>query len=134
MEPIYSHPSVVIYLHAGKHNTLEVQWLDFVNSDTLRTCLLEALRLARHHAVRAWIADNRLLRAIRTKDFEWMDAHIMQPLNALGVHRLAVIDSQDAMNQLGIKLFLSSIIPNTAIISQTFTSPEQARTWATQAY
>lgn len=134
MEQIYSNPAVIFYLHSGKHKTIEVQWLDFVNSDTLRACLLEALRLARYYAVRAWVADNRLLRAIRTKDFVWMDSHIMQPLNALGVHRLAVIDSQDAMNQLGIKLFLSNIIPNTAIISQTFTSPELARAWATQPY
>ncbi|UOR03750.1 hypothetical protein MUN82_12415 [Hymenobacter aerilatus] len=134
MKQVFSTPSVTIYLHEGLHHTIEVQWLDFVNSETLRSCLLEALRLVRQHRVRAWIADNRLLRAIRTKDFEWMDSHIMQPLDQLQVHRLAVIDSLDGMNQLGIKLFLSSIIPNTNIVTQTFTSAETARAWATLPY
>ncbi|RSK50051.1 hypothetical protein [Hymenobacter rigui] len=134
MEKVFSAPLVNMYLYTGPHNTLEVQWLDFVNSETLRCCLLEALRLGREHAIRAWIADNRLLRAIRTKDFEWMGPNIMTPLDQMGVHRLAVIDSQDAMNRMGIKLFLSDVIPNTQILTQTFLSPNEARVWATQAY
>ncbi|MDO7874104.1 hypothetical protein Q5H93_05115 [Hymenobacter sp. ASUV-10] len=134
MEKVFSAPLINVFLHSGpSHNTLEVQWLDFVNSDTLRASLLEVLRLARQYQVKAYIADNRLLRALRTKDYEWMGPNVMTPLDQLGVRRLAVIDSQDAMNRMGIKSFLSEIIPDTAILSQTFTSADDARTWAIQA-
>jgi hypothetical protein len=132
MEKVFSAPLINVFLHTvPSHNTLKVQWLDFVSSDTLRASLREGLRLARQHQVTAYIADNGLLRALRTKDYEWMGPNMMVPLDQLGVRYLAVADSQDAMNHMGISSFLSAIIPNTAIPRQTFSSVDDAR--ATQA-
>jgi hypothetical protein len=134
MEKVFSSPHINLYLHPGPHNTLELEWLDFVNSAELQAALLEALNQARRYGIKSWLADNRLIRAIRPKDFDWMGEHIIMPLDALGVQRLAVVESQDAMNRLGVSMFLSSIIPNTRIVSKYFDSLNAARDWSTQAF
>lgn len=131
MEKVFSSPHINIYLHPGPHNTLELEWLDFTNSDELRNSLLEGLRLARQHGIKSWIADNRLLRAIRPKDFEWMGPAIITPLNELGARRIAIIESQDAINRFGVNTFMASVIPDTTITNQLFTTSDEARAWAT---
>lgn len=63
-----------------------------------------------------------------------MGPNVMTPHAQLGVRHLAAVESQDAMNRMGITSFPSAIIPNTAILSQTFSSVDNARAWATQAW
>lgn len=134
MEKVYASSHLNIYLHSGAHNTLELEWLGFVNSAELQLSLLEALRLARRYAIKSWLADNRLIRAIRPKDFDWMGEHIIMPLDRLGVLRIAVVESLDAMNRMGVTMFLSSIIPDTRITTQYFSALGEARTWANQPF
>ncbi|MDO7846675.1 hypothetical protein Q5H92_09930 [Hymenobacter sp. M29] len=133
MEKVFASPHINIYLHSGPVPVLELVWLDFANSDELRAALLEGLRLGRQHNIKAWLADNRLLRAIRPKDFEWMGPAIITPLHELGVRHIAVVESQDAINRFGVNAFMASVIPNTRITSQNFSTIEAARVWALQA-
>lgn len=133
MEKVFASPHINIYLHTGPHNTLELEWLGFANSDELRGSLLEGLRLAREHGIKSWLADNRLLRAIRPKDFEWMGPAIITPLNEMGLARIAIVESQDAINRFGVNAFMASVIPNTHITNQLFASCDEARAWANEA-
>jgi hypothetical protein len=123
-----------VYLHEGSHNTVELQWLDFANSEELRRNILEGLRLAQQYRAKSWLADNRLLRAIRPKDFEWMGPAIITPLDELGVKRIAVVESQDAINRMGVTAFLSAVVPGTGITTHYFTTPEEARAWSAQPF
>jgi hypothetical protein len=132
MEKVFSSPHINIYLHPGPNKALELEWLDFANSDELRSSLLEGLQLARQHGIKSWIADNRLLRAIRPKDFEWMGPAIIMPLNELGVRRIAIIESQDAINRFGVNAFMASVIPNTGITNKLFANSDDARAWANE--
>jgi len=61
-----------------------------------------------------------------------MGPAIIMPLDQLGVQRIAVVESQDAINRMGVTAFLAASVPGTGITTQYFTTPEAARAWATQ--
>lgn len=134
MEKLFTTSHINIFLHAGPHKTIEIQWLDFVPSADLRACLLEMLRLARQHQVKAWLADNRLIRAMRPVDLEWVGQAIMLPMSELGVRRLAVVESQDAINRMGVNAMLTAVLPNTQLTTNYFATLAEARTWATASF
>jgi hypothetical protein len=134
MEKLFATSHINIFLHTSTHKTIEIQWLDFVPSAELRTCLLEMLKLARQHKVRAWLADNRLIRAMRPIDLEWVGQDIMVPMSQLGVRRLSVVESQDAMNRMGVNALLAVVLPNTQLTTKYFATLTEAREWATQPF
>jgi len=92
------------------------------------------MRLARLHGARALIADNRLLRALRQADLQWSGEFVLQGLSAMGGRRFAAVESLDAMNRMGVTALVASVIPNTKLTSQFFTTIEQARAWATAPF
>ncbi|RZK53381.1 MAG: hypothetical protein EOO59_12530, partial [Hymenobacter sp.] len=59
--------------HDPAASTIETEWLGFVNSEQLRTSLLEVLRLARQHRIKGYVANNVLLRTIRPADQDWIN-------------------------------------------------------------
>lgn len=112
--------------------TLETEWLDFANSEQIRSSLTEALRLARQHRVKGWIGNNLKMRTIRPADQDWMNEQWFPDFAKLGVQRLAVVVSQDALNQMGINNILQRASAHTPFDTQYFASPEDARKWAAQ--
>lgn len=135
MKTIFSNAHLIISLHENPvHDAIEIQWLDFVPSADFRAGLLEMLRLARLHRVRAWVADNRLIRALRPVDLAWAGSDVIAPMSKLGVRRLAIVESQDAMNRMGVNSMLATVIPNTQLTSQLFPTMTEARAWALQPF
>ncbi|MBT9395353.1 hypothetical protein KLP40_19455 [Hymenobacter sp. NST-14] len=134
MEILLSNQYLRIYLHRTTHQTLELQWLDFVPSADFRAALEEAMRLARLHNIRALIADNRLLRALRQADLEFGGELVFKGLSAMGGQRFAAVESLDAMNRMGVSALVATVIPNTRLTSQFFTTIEQARVWSTAPF
>lgn len=134
METLFSSPYLRIFLHRTTHQAIEIQWLDFVPSAELRAALEELMRLARQHHVLALIADNRLLRAIRPVDLAWSGDVVFKGLSELGGRRFAAVESQDAMNRMGVTALLASVIPDTKLTSQFFATIEEARAWATAPF
>ncbi len=134
METLFSTQYLHIFLHTTTHKTLELQWLDFVPSADYRASIEELMRLARQHHAVALIADNRLLRALRQADLHWSGELVFGGLSKLGGRRFAAVESLDAMNRMGISALVSSIIPDTKLTSQFFSTIEEARTWATDAF
>ena len=131
METLFSSSYLHIYLHRSTHTTLELHWLDFVPSADFRASIEELMRLARQHKAKALIADNRLLRALRQADLQWSGDQVFRGLSELGGRRFAAVESLDAMNRMGVKALVATVIPNTQLTSQFFTTIEEARTWAT---
>lgn len=134
METLFSSPYLRIFLHRTTHQTIEIQWLDFVPSANLRAALEELMRLARQHRVLALVADNRLLRAIRPVDLAWSGDVVLKGLSELGGRRFAAVESRDAMNRMGVTALIASVIPDTKLTSQFFTTIEEARAWATAPF
>jgi hypothetical protein len=134
METLLSTPYVRIHLHQTTHPTLELQWLDFVPSAEFRAALQEAICLARMHGVRALIADNRLLHALRQADLEVGGELIFRGLSEMGERRFAAAESLDAMNRMGVPALVASVIPSTKLASEFFATIEQARAWATTPF
>jgi hypothetical protein len=134
MQTLYSTPYLRIYLHHTTHATLELHWLDFVPSADFRNSLEELMRLAREHRAKALIADNRLLRALRQADLQWSGELVFSGLSELGGRRFAAVESLDAMNRMGVTALVASVIPNTKLTSQFFTTIEQARAWSTAPF
>lgn len=131
METLFSTPYLHIFLHRTTHQTLELQWLDFVPSADFRSSLVELMRLAQQQQAKALIADNRLLRALRQADLQWSGELVFEGLSKLGGKRFAAVESLDAMNRMGINALVTTVIPNTQLTSQFFASIEDARAWAT---
>jgi len=131
MQTLYSTPYLHIYMHQTTHCTLELHWLDFVPSADFRASMLELMRLAHQHQARALIADNRLLRALRQADLQWSGDLVFKGLSDLGGRRFAAVESLDAMNRMGVASLVATVIPNTRLTSQFFTTIEEARAWAT---
>jgi len=132
MNLLYSNPYINISLHPGPpHNTIEIQWLDFVPSNDLRTSMREMMHLARQHEVKSWVVDNRLLRAMRTADLAWAGAEVIIPMSEMGVKRFSGVESQDGMNRMGVTALLADVIPGTQMTQRFFPTIEEARAWAT---
>jgi hypothetical protein len=134
MTTLYSTQYLNILLHTTTHTTIELQWLDFVPSADFRASMEELMRLARQHQVKALIADNRLLRALRQADLEWSGNLVFNGFSNLGAERFAVVESLDAMNRMGITALVAKVIPNTRLTNQAFLSIEEAREWTTKPY
>jgi hypothetical protein len=135
MDLLFSNPYINISLHPGPpHHTLEIQWLDFVPSADFRDSMREMLHLARLHQVKSWVVDNRLIRAMRTADLAWSGTEIILPMSDLGVRRFAGVESQDAMNRMGVTALLADVMPGTKITSRFFPTIEEARAWATEPF
>ncbi|MGI4867560.1 MAG: hypothetical protein ACRYFZ_26810 [Janthinobacterium lividum] len=130
MELLFSNSYINIRLHRSAHNTLEIQWLDFVPSADFRASMREMLHLAKQQQVKAWVVDNRLIRAMRTADLAWGGQEIIVPMSDLGVRRFAGVESQDGMNRMGVTALLADVIPGTKMTSRFFATVEEARAWA----
>lgn len=134
METIYQNSYLNILLHRTTHNTLELQWLNFVPSADYRRSIEELMHLMRQYKALSLVADNRLLRALRQADLEWSGNLVFSGMDQLGAHRFAVVESLDAMNRMGINALVANVLPGTQITSRYFSTVEEARTWATAPY
>jgi len=128
--PIIYQTSFVQLHHQPAGATLETEWLGFVNSEQLRASLTEALRLARQHRVQGWVANNTLLRTIRPADQDWINQVWFPDFAKLGVQRLAIIESQDALNRMGITAIMQRATAHVPFDTQYFADADQARRWA----
>jgi hypothetical protein len=129
MSIIYRTSFVQVH-HDPVGATLETEWLDFVNSEQLRSVLTETLRLGRQHRVRGWIANNTLLRTIRPADQDWMSEQWFPEFAKLGVQRMAIVESQDALNRMGINTIMQRAVQHVPFDTQYFAEAAQARHWA----
>ncbi|MGI4865881.1 MAG: hypothetical protein ACRYFZ_18295 [Janthinobacterium lividum] len=129
MSVIY-RTSYLLLHHDTAGATLETEWLDFANSEQLRSSLGEALRLGRQHRVKGWIGNNTLMRTIRPADQEWMNQTWFPEFAKLGVQRLAVVVSQDALNRMGIDSIMQRASEHAPFDTQYFSDIAAARQWA----
>lgn len=128
--PIIYHTSFVQLHHDPAAATLETEWLGFLNSEQLRAALTEALRLGRQHRVQGWVANNTLLRTIRPADQDWINQEWFPEFTKLGVKRLAIVESQDALNRMGISHIMQRATAHIPFDTQYFADASSARRWA----
>ena len=131
--PVVYRTSYLMLHHDPAAATLETEWLGFVNSEQLRSSLLEVLRLARQHRIKGYIANNILLRAIRPTDQDWINEVWFPEFAKLGVQRLAIIMSQDGLNRMGIENIMQRATDHIPFDTQYFAEAEAARRWAAVA-
>lgn len=125
-----AYPFLNLLVHTGPNPVFETQWLGFAGSADFRAALIEALRLARLHHVVGWVADDRLLGAVRPKDLEWTHTHVLNPLAELGVRRFAHLESTEVLNRLTINGMYQNAVPGLPYDFQHFTDVAEARAWA----
>jgi hypothetical protein len=131
--PVIYRTSFLLLHHEPIGNTLETEWQDFVNSDQLRVSLAEVLRQARHYRIQGYIANNTLLRAIRPADQDWINEQWFPEFAKLGVQRLAIVVSQDAMNRMGVDTIMQRATAHIPFDTQSFDDADEARRWAAGA-
>ncbi|RYY08400.1 MAG: hypothetical protein EOO36_23870 [Cytophagaceae bacterium] len=130
--PVVYRTNFIQLHHDSAGATLETEWLDFANSEQIRSSLTEALRLGRQHRIQGWIGTNLKMRTIRPADQDWMNQSWFPEFARLGVKRLAVVVSQDSLNQMGINNVIQRATEHVPFDTQYFASPEEARHWAAQ--
>ena len=133
MQTVLSFPYLEVYLHEGPAPTIETHWLGFASSADFRATVEQALQIGRRHQVQGWIADDRLLGAVRPRDLDWVYDEVLLVLNDLGLQRFALLESQDALNRLTIAGMYERALPAVAYEIRRFDDIEAARAWATGA-
>lgn len=128
--PIIYQTSFLILHHDPAGQTIETEWQGFVNSEQLRTSLLETLRLARQHRIKGYVANNTLLRTIRPADQDWINEIWFPDFAKLGVQRMAIIMSQDGLNRMGISNIMQRATEHVPFDTQYFADATEARRWA----
>lgn len=122
-----------ILLHPGARPVLETQWLGYARGADFRAAIEQALALARQHAVRGWLADDRLLGAVRPRDLAWVQQQVLTGIERLGVRRFALVETTDALNRHHIGAMYEQAEPDLGFELRRFTDIEAARAWASGA-
>ncbi|QDA60559.1 hypothetical protein [Hymenobacter jejuensis] len=123
-------PFLRIHLHEPTA-LLEVEWLDFVQGEPLREALLDALRLAHLHHVRAGLCDTKLMRTIRPTDQDWIVQRFIPELATLPLKRLALVWSSDALNRMGVSHVMQRCSHLLTCETEAFDSRSEAFLWVT---
>ncbi|SNR28712.1 MULTISPECIES: hypothetical protein [Hymenobacter] len=130
MRSALSFPYLNVYIHEVPSPTLETHWLGFANSTDFRASLTQALQLGRQLQVKGWIADDRLLGAVRPRDLQWTHEKILLPLDTIGLQRFALLESSDTLNRLTIASMYHQASPDVRFEIQRFDQISRARAWA----
>jgi hypothetical protein len=123
-----SYPTLV--LHPGPCNALETEWLGYVSSTDFRRLVTEALKLARHHNVTAWIANDWLLGPLRSVNLEWVGSVVLPAMAELGIVRFARLEAEHSLNRMLIGALYQDTTPELPFETCTFPDVYQTRTWA----
>ncbi|RPD47869.1 hypothetical protein DNI29_10555 [Hymenobacter sediminis] len=127
MKLVADFPYLSIYLHTSKCQVLEMQWKGFVNSADFRQAIKTGLQLARQYQIVGWLADDRLLGAVRPKDLDWSFTYLHPELAASGVERFALLEADETLNRFIIgRKYEEAALP---FALQRFTNLEEAREW-----
>lgn len=130
MHTPFSSAYLHIHLHEGIWPALETHWLGFATSAEFHAAVEQALQMGRQAQVKGWIADDRLLGAVRPRDLQWIHEKILLSLNRAGLQRFALLESQDTMNRLTIASMYQQAASNIDFEIRRFEDIEQARAWA----
>ena len=130
MQILASYPFLNLYLHEGVSRAIEAQWQGFVGSALLREATLDAVKLARQHRITGWIADDRLLGAVRPVDLDWIAKEVLPQLIGVGVKRFARIEATDPLNKMLIGKAQETAEQKLPFALRTFTDLVAARAWA----
>lgn len=130
MRPLLTLPYLTIYLHEGPVPVLEMSWRSYAKSADFQAVALQALALSQQHQVRAWVADDRQLGAVRPSDTVWAEQAVLVPLSESGLQRFALLDSTVALNKLIIGDMHKRILPAVQYEARHFEDLNAARVWA----
>ncbi len=129
LQELFSTPHVRLKVDEAAH-LLETEWLGFCNSTELRGALNEALELGARFRVRGWVGNNLQMRTIRPQDQDWINTDWFPRFAQLGVERMALVVSNDALNRMGVDHIMSRATAHTPFAMQYFDNAESARAWA----
>lgn len=118
--------------HDAAFRTLELEWLDFANSEQVRMGMLEGLGHAHRLHARAWIGNLKRMRVIRPQDQQWIYETWFPRFAQLGIRRLAIVESDDKLNRMGVAQIMQHAVGSVPLATAYFQDVEAARTWASR--
>jgi len=130
MRTLLSLPYLTLYLHEDPTPVLELSWRSYVSSADFRAAALQALAFSLQYRAHAWLADDRLLGAVRPSDTQWAEQAILAPLSQAGLRRFALLDSPAALNALIIGDMYKRAEASARFEICHFTDLAAARAWA----
>ena len=130
MRTLLALPFLNVHLQERPTPILELEWLSYVGSADFRAAALQALALSQQHRVRAWVADDRHLGAVRPRDLDWAEQAILVPLSQGGLHRFAHVEPLDALNRHTVGAMYSRSQPALGFEIANFPTLAEARAWA----
>jgi hypothetical protein len=90
--------------------------------------------LTQQHHVTAWLADDRLLGAVRPGDLQWAEEIILPALEQAGVKRFALLTPSTPLNNLLVGEMYKRAMTKLSYEMRYFTDLATARTWARGSY
>lgn len=128
MSELYTSPYIRVSYDAATQ-LLEAEWLGFVNTTQLRSELEGLLTAARGRRIRGYLFNHKKMRTIRPADQEWMATQWFTAFARLGVPRMAIVESDDALNRMGTNHVVQRATCGPAVEVRCFNSATQARLW-----
>ncbi|RTQ52082.1 hypothetical protein EJV47_03370 [Hymenobacter gummosus] len=133
MSVLLAHPFLHVHLHPGPVPVLETEWLGFAGSADFRAALTQAVDAARLHGGRGWVADDRRLGPVRPVDMDWVADWLLPTLDALGIRRFALVESEESLNRFLINNMYQTVTPELPQMEfQAFPNLAEARAWAAE--
>ncbi|MGV3586199.1 MAG: STAS/SEC14 domain-containing protein [Adhaeribacter sp.] len=103
MEEVYFKDDCLALYYNRQHRTARAVWNGFLSGETLRQAIEQCTRLLEEEKPLYWLADNRKMKAIRQKDQEWIQAHLVPKIVASSLRKMATLVSEDIFNRMAIE-------------------------------
>lgn len=117
-----------IEVNAGLH-LVRLTWKCPVPGPRYRAILLRMMAAVERHGLTNWLSDGRRMGPILYVDQAWTMEEFVPMLVAAGMQRIAIVSSEDVLNQIAVDRMVSSTPADVPYSIAFFEDPSIAQLW-----
>ena len=117
-----------IEVNPGLH-LVRLTWKAPVPGQRYRAVLLRLMAAVERHRLSNWLSDGRRMGPILYADQAWTMEELVPKLVAVGMERIAIVSSEDALNQIAVDRMVSATPADVPYTIAFFEDPSIAQLW-----
>jgi acylphosphatase len=134
MELIVAHDNADVRIEVEPEQRLvQLTWKGQVPGAEYRATLMRLHALVEQHGIVRWLSDGRLMGPILYADQAWTMQEFVPLLIQAGMERIAIVSSQDVLNQIAVDRMVSSTPDTVPYAIAFFPDPVAAQAWLLEA-
>ncbi|MEJ8804360.1 STAS/SEC14 domain-containing protein [Pontibacter sp. H249] len=132
MKKLY-YESAELRLSVDKEKRIGMaEWRGFLSSEEFRNNGLRCLHLIQAEGLVRWLADQRVMRAIRQQDLNWVVTELVPLMLASPLRRMAIVVSVDIFNNMAMEQLFKRAGNLGDLIIKEFDNEDAALQWLLQ--